>query len=242
MELQDAERDVYRPTMVPELETPGNKGTKVIMKEAGGTPPPPPPPELVVDVLPSMSGDPVVGYEMTWTDGTFTGGVDPLTVVSKVRSTADGTSFNDLGSDNPYKVRASDLGLMLQAYSEVTDADGTTADGASGLSGNVARPVLDDYGLKVDGVETPSGDTVTLTGDQAVPLEATEEGVPVYPPKDVKYKWSIRTGGGRLSGATDKSATIYIADAAPSAALVQCTISSNDAGENTQISVEFVVS
>ena len=242
MELQDAERDVYRPTMVPELETPGNKGTKVVMKEAGTAPPPPPPPELVVDVLPSMSGDAVVGYEMTWTDGTFTGGVDPLTVVSKVRSTADGKSFNDLGSDNPYKVKSSDLGLMLQAYSEVTDADGTTADGASGLSGNVARPVLDNYGITVDGVEISSGDTVTLTSGQVVPLEAVAEGFPVYPPTDVRFSWSIRTGGGRFSGETEAPVAIYIAEDAPSAALVMCTISSLDAQDNTQVTVEFVVS
>ena len=39
-ELQEAWRDVYRPTMIRELKTPGNKGTEVVMKEAAGGDPP----------------------------------------------------------------------------------------------------------------------------------------------------------------------------------------------------------
>ena len=242
MELQDATRDVYRPTMVPELETPGNKGTKVIMKEAGTTPPPPPPPELVVDALPSIAGDPVVGYQMTWTEGTFTGGVDPLTVVSKVRSTADGSSFDDLGSDNPYTVQASDLGMMLQAYSAVTDADGTTADGASGLSTNVFRPVLDDYTFEVDGADTDPDSQITVAPSASVAFAVKARGDVTYPPKDVTYSWRIRSGSGRLSGPTDAAAVIYIADATPGAALLQCTISSTAANDATAISLEVLVS
>lgn len=243
MDLKDAKRDVYRPTMIRELKTPGNKGTQVVMKEAGSAPPPPPPPPpLAPDVLPSMSGDPVVGYEMTWSGGTFTGGVEPLTVVDQVRSTADGTNFNDLGDAKPYVVKASDLGLMLQASSSATDSDGTVVQSSSGLSGNVARPVLDDYGLTVDGVETASGATVALTGGQVVTLEAVAQGVPVYPPKDVRYSWSIRTGGGGFSGGTEAPVATFIADAAPSASLLMCSISSPDAADNTALTVEFVIS
>ena len=40
MELQEAWRDVIRPTMIRELKTPGNKGTEVVMKEAAGGDPP----------------------------------------------------------------------------------------------------------------------------------------------------------------------------------------------------------
>ena len=44
MELQEAWRDVIRPTMYRQLKTPGNKGTEVVMVEAagGGTPEPEP--------------------------------------------------------------------------------------------------------------------------------------------------------------------------------------------------------
>ena len=36
MELQEAWRDVIRPTMIRQLKTPGNKGTEVVMVEAAG--------------------------------------------------------------------------------------------------------------------------------------------------------------------------------------------------------------
>ena len=242
MDLQDAKRDVYRPTMIRELKTPGNKGTQVVMKEAGSAPPPPPPPPpLAKDKLPSMTGDAIVGYEMTWSGGTFTGGVEPLTVVDQVRSTADGSNFNNLGDDKPYVVKAADLGLMLQAFSSATDADGTVVKSTSGLSSNVSRPVLDDYSFEVDGVAVAGGDTITLAPSASSVFEAKPEGNALYPPKDVTYSWTIRSGTGRFSGPTNAPVVIYIADALPGAALVQCTISSADANDAVAPALEILV-
>jgi len=190
-----------------------------------------------------MTGDAVVGYELTWTAGTFTGGVKPYTIVSGVRSTPDGSNFGPVSSTNPYKVSASDLGLYLQPISTCTDAAGQTLAYPSGLSQTVARPVLDEYDLYVDGVLHDPSSQLGLTPNQTVVFEIKPKGDVNFNPKDVTFAWSIRSGTGRLSGDTDKSAVIYMAnDTAPSAALVQCRYASVDANDNAVVDFEILVS
>ena len=179
---------------------------------------------------------------MTWTAGTFSGGVQPLSVASGIRSTPDGSNFSSPSTQNPYVVKASDLGMYLQAYSICTDGAGTELASTSGLSQNVARPVLDEYDLYVDGVLTdPTAQHGMLPSATAV-FEIKPKGDVTFNPKDVTFAWSIRTGTGRFSGDTDKAAVIYIAnDTAPSAALIECKYVSQDANDNAVVSFEILV-
>lgn len=190
-----------------------------------------------------MTGDAVVGYELTWTAGTFSGGVEPYSIESGIRSTPDGTNFGAVSSDNPYVVKASDLGMYLQGVSICTDAKGTELANPSGLTQNVARPVLDEYELYIDDVWTDSTAQHGMTPGQTCVFEIKPAGDVTFNPKDVTFEWSVRTGTGRFSGATNTPAVIYIAnDTAPSAALVQCRYASQDAADNAVIDFEILVS
>lgn len=133
--------------------------------------------------------------------------------------------------------------MYLQGVSICTDAEGTELKNPSGLSGNVARPVLDEYELFIDDVLTDSTEQHGMTPGQASVFEIRPAGDVTFNPKDVTFEWSIRQGTGRLSGATDAAAVMYIAnDTAPSAALVQCRYVSQDAADNAVIDFEILVS
>ena len=180
---------------------------------------------------------------MTWAAGTFSGGVQPLSVASGIRSTPDGSSFSSPSTQNPYVVKASDLGMYLQAYSICTDGAGTELASTSGLSQNVARPVLDEYDLFIDSVWTDPTAQHGMTPSSTAVFEIKPKGDVVFNPKDVTFEWKIRTGTGRFSGDTNKPAVIYFShDSAPSAALIECKYVSQDANDNAVVSFEILVS
>lgn len=189
-----------------------------------------------------MSGDAVVGYEMPWTAGTFSGGVQPLSIASGVRSTPDGNSFSSPSTQNPYVVKASDLGLYLQPYSICTDGSGAELPYPGGLSQAVARPVLDEYDLYIDGVLTDPTTQHGMAPSATAAFEIRPKGDVAFNPKDVTFAWSIRTGTGRFSGDTNKSGVIYFSnDTAPSAALIECRYVSQDANDNAVVNFEVLV-
>ena len=138
-----------------------------------------------------------------------------------------------------------DLGKTMKCLVSVTDKDipgslAVTVESNSTIA--VFRPTLDEYGLLVNGSEWDPSDDISTEPGGVIPLEAKASGDALYPPKDVKYEWKIRSGTGRFSGATNAAAVMYIAnDSAPSGAVLQCVISSVHANEQAAVDVQVVV-
>ena len=137
-----------------------------------------------------------------------------------------------------------DLGKLMKCL--VTTSDKTAEVDPLTLESNSTiaafRPTLDEYGLLVNGSEWDPSDDISTEPGGVIPLEAKASGDALYPPKDVKYEWKIRSGTGRFSGATNAAAVIYIAnDSAPAGAVLQCVISSVHANEQVAVDVQIVV-
>ena len=148
-----------------------------------------------------------------------------------------------MSSDNPYVVTTNDLGMYLQGVSICTDAKGTEVKNPTGLTQNVARPVLDEYDFYVDGVLHDQSTQLGMTPGSSALFEVRPKGDANFPAKDVTFAWSIRSGTGRFSGDIDKAGVVYIAnDTAPSGALVQCQYTSFDADDVGVASSEVLVS
>ena len=137
-----------------------------------------------------------------------------------------------------------DLGKIMKCLvttsDKTADVDPLTLESNSTIE--AFRPTLDDYGLLVNGSEVDPSDDLEVEPGATFPLEVKATGDALYPPKDVKYEWKIRSGTGRFSGSTDQAVVIYIAnDSAPSGAVLQCVISSPDAQDQMAVDVQVVV-
>ena len=80
MELQQAQRDVYRPTMVRKPKAPGNQGTEVLMVDAGSEEPPEEGLSPLVVGKPVLTGEPVVGQTLICSEPSIEGGSGDLTI------------------------------------------------------------------------------------------------------------------------------------------------------------------
>ena len=75
MELQEAWRDVIRPTMRREPKTPGNRGVEVVMVDFNPDPPEPEYEPLVVG-NPTVTGQAIVGYTLSCSDPSIEGALE----------------------------------------------------------------------------------------------------------------------------------------------------------------------
>ena len=232
--LRDAydPRAVVRPTMVPdrdEAAATGGHRSKMI-KTGFNKPEPEPMPPLVVGD-PVVAGEPIVGYTLTCSEPTITGGSGDAQVAYYWQ---DANNNRVLYIGSTQTVKAVDIGRNIQCQVAVTDA---AADEqvivVSNSIGPIGRPVIPEYDVWVNGElhEDPSADVGVAPGGSVV-LEVRPQPS-TNPPVDAVYSWQVRTGTGRLSGDETSTGIIYLApDAAPAGALVTCTVISEDAADN----------
>ena len=234
MDLKDAWRDVYRPTMRREPKTPGNKGVEVVMVDLNGDGiPDPPDPEYEPLVVgdPTVTGQAIVGYTLSCSQPSIEGGSGDVTV-NYYWQDADFKRVLYMGQTQ--KVSAADLGRTICC--QVYVADNQTGENVvveSNVVGPINRPVVPEFDTWVDGElhDDPSQDVgVEPNGTVVIEVRA----MPVSnAPVDLTYEWKIRNGTGRLSGDLDGSGIIYLApEDVPAGALVTCTASSQDANDS----------
>ena len=236
MKLQEAWRDVIRPTMRREPKVPGNRGVQVVMVDLNGDgipDPEQPGPEYEPLVVgdPVLTGQAIVGYTLSCSQPSIEGGSGDYTI-NYYWQDANSKSVLYMGATQ--KVSANDIGRTMCCQVYVADNEtGENFTVVSNSVGPVNRPVLPEFDVWVNGElhEDPTAD-VGVEPNGTVVIEVRQ--MPVSnAPADLTYDWKIRNGTGRLSGDLDGTGIIYLApDTAPAGALVTCTASSQDANDS----------
>lgn len=193
-------------------------------------------PAALVISTPVVTGEPIVGYTLTCSEPTVSGGVGPYQLDYFWVDESNAIVWEATYMGNTTKIIDYDLGKTMKCLVTVTDkgyARGESTTVQSNQLGPINRPTLPDYEVYVDGAlhDDPSADVgVGING--TVVLEVRPEAV-AYPPLDIGYSWQVRNGTGRLSGGTNGTSVMYMApDSAPAGALVTCTATSNDASDS----------
>ena len=204
MELKEAWRDVYRPTMRREAKVPGNKGTEVVMIDLDGDGiPDPPAPEYEPLVVgdPTVTGQAIVGYTLSCSQPSIEGGSGDVTINYYWQ---DAANKRVLYMGETHAVTAADIGRTICC--QVYVADNQTGESTTVVSnsvGPVNRPVLPEFDVWVNGElhEDPTAD-VGVEPNGTLVIEVRQ--MPVSnAPADLTYEWKIRNGTGRLSGDLD---------------------------------------
>ena len=183
---------------------------------------------------PVATGEPFVGYVLTCSEPTVTGGSNDCQFDYFWVDESNAMVWENTYMSNTCKVIDFDLGKKMKCLVTVTDkVTGENTTVASNELGPINRPTLADFDTWVDSElhDDPDADVgVAING--SVVLEVRMQPVS-HPPLDVTYQWSIRNGTGRLSGDENATGIIYLApDSAPAGAQVQCKVESRDANDN----------
>ena len=180
---------------------------------------------------PVVTGEPIVGYTLSCSEPTITGGSGEAQVAYYWQ---DANNSRVLYMGSTQQVKAVDIGRDIQCQVVVTDAAANEqVVVVSNSVGPIGRPVIPEYDVWVNGElhEDPSADVGVSPGGSVV-LEVRPQPS-TNAPADVVYNWQVRTGTGRLSGDLDGTGVIYLApEEPPAGALVTCTVTSADADDS----------
>lgn len=180
---------------------------------------------------PVVTGEPIVGYTLSCSAPTITGGSGEAQVAYYWQ---DANNSRVLYMGSTQQVKAVDIGRDIQCQVVVTDAAANEqVVVVSNSVGPIGRPVIPEYDVWVNGElhEDPSADVGVAPGGSVV-LEVRPQPS-TNAPADVVYNWQVRTGTGRLSGDLDGTGVIYLApEEPPAGALVTCTVTSADADDS----------
>lgn len=183
---------------------------------------------------PVASGEPYVGYTLSCSEPSISGGSGNCQVDYFWVDESNAMVWETTYMGPTTKVVEYDLGKKMKCLVTVTDRiTGESETVASNQLGPINRPTLPEFDAYVDGnlYDDPSTQIgVAING--AIGLVVQPETVS-NPALDITYQWTIRTGTGRLSGDANSEGIIYMApDTAPAGAMVQCTVTSRDAADN----------
>lgn len=180
---------------------------------------------------PVVTGNPIVGYTLTCSEPSITGGSGDVQVTYYWQ---DSSNERVLYMGNTQVVQEVDIGRTINCQVSVNDTTSAQlVTVASNEVGPINRPVLPEYEAYVDSelYDDPNHQIGVLPGGSVVCEVRPEESSTAA--LDIGYEWRIRTGSGRLSGDTNSLGVIYVApEAAPAGASVQCTVRSNHANDN----------
>ena len=196
--------------------------------------------ELVVGDI-TATGEPYVGYTLTCSEPTVTGGSGTNTL-SYFWVDANSKKKEAAYQGNTAVVGDYDLGKVMYCIVSVHDTvTEETVQVESNHLGPINRPTLGDFDAWVDSELHDDPDKqIGVLPNGSVVCEVRMEAIS-NPPLDVTYQWTIRNGTGRLSGDETDTGIIYIApDAAPAGAQVQCKVESRDANDNA-IAAEITI-
>jgi hypothetical protein len=231
--------------MSPELETPGNKGVKVIMIQGPGTEPGPQPepvePLAVADGQGANwvgSNVYVVGKTVEGRTAAYTGGVDPVTYRYRFQFKPTGSDTwanepwtNTTNAKNPVTYTLTKTGqVKLQSQARDSSDPAGQLNSITGIKtvtgiGDITATV---FGNPYDLVAAPPL-TVLVQDPIAVAVQKSGSA-------DVTYSWTVRSpAAAEFSNPIGASTDVTIATAG--VATVQCTIQS--LGEIETITIQF---
>ena len=193
----------------------------------------------------TVTGEPYVGYTLRCSEPTIEGGsgnaqISYFWVDANSKTSDEGGYQGNTAVAGEY-----DLGKVMYCIASVHD---TTTDETVQVESNhvgpINRPIVPDFDVWVDSTlhEDPS-EQIGVLPNGSVICEVRAEPVS-NPAVDMTYKWSIRSGTGRLQGDDNTPLIIYSAPAnAPAGALVTCTVQSIHANDQvTAAEVTILVS
>jgi len=207
MELQEAWRDVYRPTMRREPKTPGNRGVEVVMVDLNGDGiPDPPAREPITVTTPTSWSDRnsyVKGQTVYCNVAHFEGGAEGTIYRWRLQSRADADSdWVNSGWTN-YNDHALELAVVcpegqMRIHCQARDSSVDPVDQVNSMSSvqTVTTPTLLPIDITVDGVAYDQSQTLDGTAGDSLLFAAVPAAHQLIP---LDYTWNVRSGSARLT-------------------------------------------
>ncbi len=218
---------IIRPTMVPTLKTPGNKGTEVIMVKTNFGPDPGPPADPLVIAENQganwKSGNQfIVGRTVTAMSAAFTGGVEPIDYRCRFQNKVDDAwvsepwiTTTNAKSPITYKITENNA---IRFQSQAKDASGpvnsTTAEKGTTL------PNIGPVTAYIDETiyDTALGEPIMAMNGDTYALRASISGN-----ASPTYNFIVRQGSATITG-NGNTRSVTIDTAAPGMVQIQCDI------------------
>jgi hypothetical protein len=242
-----------RPTMTPTLETPGNKGVKVIMIQGPGTEPgPQPEPAEPLAVADGKGANWVgtnvyeIGQVVEGRTAEYVGGVEPVSFRYRFQTKATGSDSwvnqswtNTTNSKNPVYFEITEAGqLKLQSQARDSSEPTVQLNSITGIKTIQPQTTIGDIAFLVNGVEAVGSNCSALVGS-TINVDCVTSGGTAT---NETYSWRIRSGDANITGSTtNKTCDVQLGSQYPGSVQVQCTVSSQNSSNSPQSGVLMVV-
>ena len=229
-----------RPTMTPTLETPGNKGVKVIMIQGPGTEPgPQPEPPKPLAVAEGKGANWVgtnvyeIGQTVEGRTAEYEGGVEPVTYRYRFQTKAAGSDSwvnqswtNTTNAKNPVYFEITEAG-QLKLQSQARDSSDPTVqlNSVTGIKTIQPQTTIGSVSIVVDGVQVVYGEPIHVRVNTPVEVAATING-----DAQPTYKWEAR--GGYPMGVSQQAATTVLTFPQEGGPTVTLTVQSSNASDS----------
>lgn len=210
MELQEAWRDVIRPTMRREPKTPGNKGVEVVMVDldGDGIPDPPEPerePIVVVESAAWKAGNNYTKDQTVyWTTASFSGGAEGTQYRYRMQKRADADAGWSNFAWTNYSNEVIEINntcpegqMRIQCQGRDDSVDPVDQVNSFTSIQTITTPELLPLTATVDDSAYDPAQTLEGTAGQEKVLMVETAAADLVP---VSYSWSVRSGQARLSG------------------------------------------
>ena len=186
-------------------------------------------PAALVISTPVVTGEPIVGYTLTCSEPTVSGGVGPYQLDYFWVDESNVIVWEATKMQPSTIVTTYDVGKMMKCLVQITDkgwSGGESVTVESNSVGPARAPVIGDLTAKIDGSEYTEGQVVdTMNGTEHICL-IERTGDP-----GVTYEWTVRQGQARLSPASG-SCIVNIQSEPPQGVQVQCSLRNDNASDN----------
>ena len=210
MKLQEAWRDVIRPTMRREPKTPGSKGVEVVMVDLNGDGVPDPPVREPIAVVHATQwahhNSYVKGQAVYCNVAAFSGGAEGTIYRWRLQKRADAQSDWQNYSWNNYSDHALEINVtcpegQMRIHCQARDASVEPVDQVNSFSTTetVTTPTLLPMTIQANGeAYDPSSETLDGTAGESFLLVASPAASGLIP---LNYSWTVRSGSARLTPA-----------------------------------------
>lgn len=242
-----------RPTMSPELETPGNKGVRVIMVPGPGTEPgPQPEPAAPLTVADGKGANWVgtnvyqIGQVVEGRTAEYEGGVEPVTYRYRFQTKALGSDSwvnqswtNTTNEKNPVYFEIVEAGqLKLQSQARDSSDPVVQLNSITGIKTVEPQTTIGAISYLVNGTEA-AGDSCNALAGSSINVDCVTSGGTAT---NETYFWKIRSGSATIVGsASNKTCDVQLGSEFPGMVQVQCTVSSVNSSNTPQSGVLAVV-
>ena len=207
MELQEAWRDVIRPTMRREPKTPGNRGVEVVMIDLNGDGIPDPPAREPITIAGatawSQNNSYVKGQTVYCHVAHFSGGSDETIYRWRLQKRADADSSWQNYDWSTYLDHADEINItcpegQIRIHCQARDeaVDPVDQVNSFGSTETVTIPTLLPIDIQADGVAYDPSDTLEGNAGESRLLSAVPAANGLIP---LTYNWAVRSGTARLT-------------------------------------------